>query len=150
MPRGAGDADLAGDYAHAVRAEIALRSGALPQALREIRQVHFNARAAAMSNTLHAGARERFVRAELLRAAGAEAEALRWYASFPEPSGYDIAYLAPAALREGEIEERRGHRAEAIAHFERVVRLWKDADPGLRSTVSAARASLTRLQKAGS
>jgi tetratricopeptide (TPR) repeat protein len=150
MPRSAGDSDLAGDYAHTVRAEIALRAGAPRQALAEVEQVHFSPRAPVMSATLHSGAHQRFLHAELLRAVGRDEEALRWYSSFPGPSGYDISYLAPASLRQGEIEERRGQRAEAIAHYERALRLWKDADSGLRPAVAAARAALARLGKTGS
>jgi hypothetical protein len=41
-------------------------------------------------------ARERFLRAELLRERGRDDEALRWHAEFGENSPYDLVYLGPA------------------------------------------------------
>jgi hypothetical protein len=86
-----------------------------------------------------ASADERFLRAELLRAAGRDAEALRWYETFPDPGGYDLHYLAPAHLGRARIHERRGERALAAAQYRRVAELWAECDPELRPVVDDAR-----------
>jgi len=145
MPHPKGDSDLAGDLAHSVRAEMAFAAGAVRQALEQIQQVHFSSRAPIMSGTVHAGAHERFLHAELLHAAGRDDEALRWYGSFPEPSGYDIGYLAPAYLRQGEINERLGRRSDALAFYRRAADLWRDCDPGLKPQLAEARRAVERL-----
>ena len=44
-------------------------------------------------------AHERYLRAELLREAGRSAEAARWYATFPDPAGYDLWYAGLARKR---------------------------------------------------
>ena len=145
MPHPTGDSDLAGDLAHSVRAEMAFAAGAVRQALEQIQQVHFSSRAPIMTGTVHAGAHERFLHAELLHAAGRDDEALRWYGSFPEPSGYDIAYLAPAYLRQAEISERLGRSADALRFYRRVTELWRDCDPGLRPLLAEAQRAVARL-----
>jgi DNA-binding SARP family transcriptional activator/TolB-like protein len=142
-----GDSGLAGDYAHSVRAEIALQAGALRAALAQTEQIHFTISAPVMRSTLYAGAHERFLHAELLHAVGRDEEALRWYASFPGPTGYDITYLAPAYLRQGEITERLGRRAEALAFYRRAAALWRDCDPGLRPLLAEAQRAVDRLSR---
>ncbi len=141
----AGDSGLAGDYAHTVRAEIARAAGAPRAALTQAEQIHFTIHAPVMNTSLYAGAHERFLYGELLRAAGREEEALRWYASFPNQTGYDISYLAPALLRQGEITERLGRAHEALAFYRRVVALWHDCDPGLRPLLAEAQRGVARL-----
>jgi tetratricopeptide (TPR) repeat protein len=88
---------------------------------------------------------ERWLRAELLRAVGRDAEALRWYSSFPDPSGYDLIYLAPSHLRRAEILEVMGQREEAVRHYARFLELWKGADPEFRSLTGRARQRLQAL-----
>ncbi len=73
-------------------------------------------------------AHERWLRAELLHALGEYDEALRWYATFPDPQGYDLAYLAPSHLRRAEIHRRRGETALASAHLTRFRDLWRRAE----------------------
>ena len=80
-------------------------------------------------------AHERWLRAELLRELGRPEEALRVYASFPDPAGYDLMYLAPSHLRRAQILAGLGRSDEAAWHRSRFVELWKDADPVLRPTV---------------
>ena len=98
-----------------------------------------------MVGTLHSGAHERFLHAEVLRAVGRDEEALRWYGSFPGPAGYDIAYLAPAYLRQAEISERLGRNADALGFYRRVTDLWRDCDPGLRPLLAQAQRAVARL-----
>jgi DNA-binding SARP family transcriptional activator/Tfp pilus assembly protein PilF len=143
----AGDSGLAGDYAHSVRAEIARQAGALRAALAQAEQIHFTFQAPVMRATLYAGAHERFLHAELLHAVGRDEEALTWYASFPEPSGFDITYLAPAYLKQGEITEHLGRRAEALGFYRRAARLWTNCEPALRPLLAEARRAVARLSR---
>jgi hypothetical protein len=91
---------------------------------------------------LYARAHDRFLRAELLLAAGRDAEALGWYASFGGDSFFDLPYLAPAQRRLGEIYLRLGDGARARAHLARFVTLWAEADGALQPLVADARARL--------
>ena len=90
---------------------------------------------------------ERYVRAELLHHLGRDDEALRWYGTFGENSPYDLVYLAPAAYRAGQIYEARGQKAQAARRYTQFLRLWKNADPELRSVTDDARVRLARLRR---
>lgn len=87
----------------------------------------------------------RFQRAELLANLGRYEEALNWYniTVYHLP---DRILLAPACLRRAEIYETLGPKEEAIEHYRRFIRLWKDCDPEMRPTLKQAQASLTKLQ----
>jgi len=54
-------------------------------------------------------------------------------------------YLPRAHKRLGELYGARGDRAKAREYFGRFVDLWKDADPELQRSVTAARTALKRL-----
>jgi tetratricopeptide (TPR) repeat protein len=81
---------------------------------------------------------ERFLFGEALTAQGRDDEALRWFASFPEPAGYDLIYLAPSHLRRAEIYDRQGDHDRAVFHYARFAELWEECDPELRPLVEAA------------
>lgn len=91
-------------------------------------------------------AHDRWLRAELLRESGNPRQALRMYATFPDPGAYDLMYLAPAHLRQAEIHEQLGEHAEAIEHYRRGIQLWKNADPALQPWVEHARLRLAQLE----
>jgi DNA-binding SARP family transcriptional activator/Tfp pilus assembly protein PilF/TolB-like protein len=90
-------------------------------------------------------AHPRFLRAELLRSAGRDREALGWYASVVEDLDLDVIYHAPSHLRRAEILDRLGRREEAAKHYRRFVELWKDADPELQPLVARARKRLEEI-----
>ena len=90
----------------------------------------------------YAVADERFVRGSLLAAARADSAALQWLETFPDASGYDLVYLAPAHLARAELHERRGEHAAAAAEYRRFIALWKECDPALRPIVDEARRRL--------
>lgn len=94
----------------------------------------------------HADAQMRWLRAELLDALGHDDEALRWYATFPDPAANDLMYVAPAHLHRARIHERRGERAEAARHYARAVEIWRDAEPELRPLIEEARRGVERSQ----
>jgi hypothetical protein len=55
-------------------------------------------------------------------------------------------YLAPAQLRQAEIYDQRGDRAQAAQHYRKFIELWRDADPELQASVTKARARLAELE----
>jgi hypothetical protein len=92
-----------------------------------------------------------WLRAELLRENNRDAEALGWYASRTDLFFPEVIYIAPAALRMGEIHERRGDKQRAVESFRTFVTLWRNADPELQPFVRQARDKIAHLeQKAGS
>ena len=80
---------------------------------------------------------------ELLVAQGRDSAALGWYESYP--AGYDLPWLAPAHLRAAQIYERLHDRERARFHYQRVMRLWRSADPEFGPMVEDARLALERL-----
>ena len=88
---------------------------------------------------------DRFLRAELLQTLGREEEALGWYASMAERSSDELAYLAPAELRQAEIYDHQGDRGRAALHYRKFLQLWEAAEPELAPQVERARARLVIL-----
>ena len=86
-----------------------------------------------------------FLRAETLRQSAAEEEALRWYDAASRHSVFNLVYLAPGLFRSGQIEEQRGRRTYAVAHYTRFLEFWADPDSALRPLADSARAALRRL-----
>lgn len=76
-------------------------------------------------------ANERWLRAELLRSSGRDEEAMRVYATFPDPDAYDLIYLAPSHSRRAEIYEANGDPDRAAEHHRRFLELWDAAEPPL-------------------
>jgi DNA-binding SARP family transcriptional activator len=149
MSAAPGDSGVARDLAHVVRAERALRSGHAPEALREIEGFRFAPETRTSRALTPIGAQARFLRGEILEALGHDEDALRWYASFPDPAAVDLAYLAPALLRQAEIAERLGRRADALAHYDRFLTVWQDCDPELNPMLDRAREAVVRLREGG-
>jgi hypothetical protein len=81
-------------------------------------------------------------------ARGRDDEALGWYASLAELSPYDVVYLAPAHLRQGELHERRGDRQRAVAHYRAALALPGASDPAMRPVLLDLRQRVQRLTPA--
>jgi DNA-binding SARP family transcriptional activator len=96
---------------------------------------------------LNLGAWNRFLKADLLAAAGHDEEATAWYSSFADGRLRDLAYLAPSYLRRAEIHDRAGDAARAMRYYARFAKLWSDCDPGLRPTVDRAERRLAELRR---
>ncbi|MEO8194935.1 MAG: BTAD domain-containing putative transcriptional regulator [Gemmatimonadales bacterium] len=77
-------------------------------------------------------AHERFLRAELLRELGRTGEALRWYATFPDPAGYDLWFLGIATTHLADSYGVLRNPSAAKEYYLRVARLWSEADPVLQ------------------
>jgi tetratricopeptide (TPR) repeat protein len=135
--------------AHAVRAHVAANRAKWEEALRELAQVRVDRTAADLLGVVPIFdlLPERYLQGETLRALGRDTEALEWYGAFGEHSGFTRAFNAPANQRQGELLEKSGRKADAARHFARFVELWKDADPGLRGTVTEAQGRLDRLRR---
>lgn len=121
--------------AQSVRAAAAYDGGRYAEVVRILDALPWTAGAF----MVEAEARDRFLRAEALRALGRLAEAAAWYASMAQRVPYELVYLAPAELRLGELAEARGDTAAAARHYRRFVALWSDADPALQPQVAARR-----------
>jgi DNA-binding SARP family transcriptional activator/TolB-like protein len=128
---------------HALRAELARIRGDPRAALAELDR--FEGMPAEGRNRLpaHWGVRERFLRAEMLRALRREGDAAELYDSFV--SFYDGPFVPLALLRKAEIAERKGDRERARFYYQRFIGFWKDCDPEFRPLVAGAEAALARL-----
>jgi tetratricopeptide (TPR) repeat protein len=132
-------------FAGVARAQIAWSRGEAAEALRHLGEPRIMPDRSLPVLGTYVMADERFLRAELLRALGRDDEALRVYASFPDPQGYDLHYLALSHLGRGRIHDARGESATAATHYRRFIKLWADADPELQPLVLEARARVDEL-----
>jgi eukaryotic-like serine/threonine-protein kinase len=57
----------------------------------------------------------------------------------------DASYLAASYQRLGELYEAKGDRAKAREYYEKLIALWKDADPELQPIVKDTKERLARL-----
>ena len=88
----------------------------------------------------------RMIKAEALLQKGAVEDALEVYLSFMKSDGLaKLLYLGPGHLRLAEIYERLGDDEKAIDYYARVLRLWRNCDPGLAPMREEARRNLDRL-----
>ena len=140
-----GDSGVSRDLAHLVRAHLAQRRADWGGGLREVAQFRFLPNSRTTRLLFYADGEARFLRAELLRELGRSADARAWYASFPDPAAVDLAYLAPAHRRLGELAAQAGRRVEALDHYHRFLDLWRDCDPELRPALDTVRGAMVRL-----
>jgi len=140
---------LGSDLALGVRAEVARLASEPAVALGHLERIRGHISSFASYASPFAGmARERFLRAELLRRLGRDLEALSWYAAIGDGAAYDFAYLGPAQLGQAEIHYERGNREQALEHYRRFVELWSDSDPEFEPMLSNARARIAELEGA--
>jgi hypothetical protein len=57
----------------------------------------------------------------------------------------DASYLAASYQRLGELYEAKGDRAKARENYEKLIALWKTADPELQPIVRDSKARVVRL-----
>jgi DNA-binding SARP family transcriptional activator/tetratricopeptide (TPR) repeat protein len=126
--------------ASTVRAHTAMAQGQREEALADFERGRLTLVSEGLLLTaVGSQALERYFRGELLREMGRDREALAWYAASGQAGLDQLAYLAPAHLRQAEIYERLGERQKAAEHYRRFVELWKECDPELRPMVDEAR-----------
>jgi tetratricopeptide (TPR) repeat protein len=128
------------DLAFWVRATAESKAGRPQAALAAIDQMRVEAPLDSGGFWLYP--RVNFLRAELLLALGRGEEAARWFRAHYHAD----EFVAPRFRRLAQIEEKRGNREKAVAHYSRFVELWKDCDPELRSQVADAQARLAALR----
>jgi hypothetical protein len=81
---------------------------------------------------------ERWLRAEMLRFAGREREAIGWFIALPE--GRNELFLKPmSVLGTGAAYQKLGDGSGAEAAFKEFESLWRSADPSLQDWVDYAR-----------
>ena len=143
------------DLASSIRAQVALARDRPADALRileETPRIVFVEKAWASS--FHAQPLERYVRAELLSAAGRDEEALGWYETVAGIEGWmgvhDAVYRAPSLFRTAEIYARLGRHELAIERYTQFIDLWENCDPMLQPMVEEAERKLGELQRASS
>jgi DNA-binding SARP family transcriptional activator/TolB-like protein len=133
-------------YERLTRARAAAAAGQTAAALRALGPVQPPPRGVFENFVEHGRPYERWLRAELLRASGLHAEALRWYATFPDPVARDLAFIAPAHLRRAEIHDAAGDLPQAAFHYGRFLELWADADAELKPMLDRARGRLHEIE----
>lgn len=132
--------------ARTLRAQARWSAGDPARALGILGAVRLPARRTLETLVDHPRTRERFLRAEVHRRLGHVDDALRWYSTFPDPTGHDLPYLAPSHLARAELLRASGRGEEAAFHYRRFILLWQAADPELQPSVKRARAQLASLE----
>lgn len=140
------EVSLARDYAHGLRAQVALAQGRRKEALAEFEKAQMKTRADKIVWTsFYQQIHERFLRATLLEALKRDEEAAGWYGSYGWSTVDDYIYFAPSHIRRADIFERLGQPEKAIEHYRKFIALWQDCDPVLRPRVLAAQTRLNQL-----
>lgn len=140
-------AALRQQLARGIRVRALARAGDHGSALRTLGPARLPSLRVLPSIMQHPTAAERYLRAQILRELGRDQEALAWLATFPDPSGYDVAYLAPAHFMRAEIHAAAGDRQAAMRHYGRAADLWRNADARLRPLADSARDRYAQLER---
>jgi len=133
------------DLSRALLAEAALQQGDPEGALEHLEAVELRGEPIHL-HYLYSGARERFLRAELLAEAERFEEALGWYESVVSLYDVDaVPYVAPAHRGHARALENLGREEEAVEAYQRFLELWQNADPVFRPKVEEAKERLKQL-----
>lgn len=132
-------------YANSIRAFVAAQRGDTPLALHLLE--HSEPHVSVEDNAGYTGDAlpERLLRADLLSATGRSDVALAWYASLPASRAQELIVLGPALLGQARVYERTGRPRAAIAAYDALIQLWRNADPEFQPLVRGAEAARTRL-----
>ncbi len=87
----------------------------------------------------------RYLQAAALLAEGRREEALRWLTTGFQGAPNEFAWQAPISKLLGQLAETAGDRAAARTHYQRFLRLWRDADPAQQGQVDEVQKRLDRL-----
>ena len=88
---------------------------------------------------------ERYLRAIALEKLGRGEEALAWYQGATDGVEFSLPYDAPGHYHRAKIYEDLGQTEQAILHYEKFIKLWKECDPELRTLVEDAQVRLEVL-----
>jgi DNA-binding SARP family transcriptional activator/predicted negative regulator of RcsB-dependent stress response len=131
-------------FARSIRARVASLGGRPAEALADIEGADWEL----VESQFESEALDRWYRGELLYTLGRKDEALDWYRTIAERATYELVYVAPARLRQGDILESKGDDAGAREAYRTAARLWHEADPRLRPLAADAAARLSALSSA--
>jgi len=138
--------DMPADFAATLRALVAYRNGDPAEACRLMEAAPLRYWFFSASDPFRKRTHSRFLRAELLRAAGRHEDALGWYAGLIRAEVEDVLpYLPGAYLGSARSLEALGRNAEAIRHYRKFIDMWKRCDPELQPMVDDAKTRLARL-----
>jgi tetratricopeptide (TPR) repeat protein len=138
-------ATLVRDLALTVRADVALGRGNPAEALKLLEPVRGEVPRELLVVPFFSEEGSRYLKAELLYRLGRDQEALRWFSNSLQGGPSELAFMAPAQLRQAELYERLGDRKRAADHYSRFIHLWQNCDPQLRPRVEEARGRLAGL-----
>jgi tetratricopeptide (TPR) repeat protein len=139
---------LVRDLDRGLRARLAARAGHPEEALHLLESLELGDSQGEIAVTPFVSrASERFLRGEVLTALKRYAEALPWFEALGYGSVTEIPLRAPSHLRQAELHDRLGHRAEAALHYARFLELRQEADAGFQREVAAARQRLAELSR---
>jgi DNA-binding SARP family transcriptional activator/tetratricopeptide (TPR) repeat protein len=140
-------AAVAADALGSIRAQVALRAGQGPEAIRDLQEVlRLEARVGLIGGSpFYSQGLERFLYAGALTDAGRLQEAALWYDSFSSNSIFDLIYLAPAGLARGRLAEQLGDVKGALGYYQQVVALWLGCDQQVRAIPDSARRRISAL-----
>jgi Tfp pilus assembly protein PilF/TolB-like protein len=136
---------LGRDLALGVRALAASTSGDPAKALALLEQQSGGLPLVDFGDLLLAGTADQWLRAEVLQKLGRTDDAARWFDAMG-PAELPF-WLAPLALRQGQLLEAQGKKAEAQARYSTVLATWGAADPDLQPVVEEARSRLALLAR---
>lgn len=136
---------LVRDLARTIQAAVEWRRGRSAEALELLEPVRGEVPPELLVDPFFAEEGARYLRAELLYQLGRDREALRWFSNGFQGTPNEVAYLAPAHLRQAELYDRLGDREQAVDHYGRFIRLWSGCDPELRPSVERARQRMASL-----
>jgi DNA-binding SARP family transcriptional activator/tetratricopeptide (TPR) repeat protein len=134
----------AASLAMSLRARIAAAAGDSARALALLDQVHWSR----ISRTAAAEPLDRLLHADLLTAAGRYPEAAAWYSTLGSGPPHELPLIGYATLGLARASELGGDRAEAARQYQRLIELWRDADPPLQPIVAGAERRLAALNGA--
>jgi tetratricopeptide (TPR) repeat protein len=117
----------------AIRAELAVRAGDPGEGLRLLELIQPSPTIDLLQDPVLNQSYERFLRAELLRDAGRNDEALAWYEGLIDGPTLESIHIAPAYHRSAQLLRLAGDSAGAAAAERSFRGLWLDADAALRS-----------------
>jgi tetratricopeptide (TPR) repeat protein len=152
LPVPLGSAGVVRGLAQTIRADLAWQAENPTEVLAALGEVILEIPLELLSVPAFVVAREytlehaRYLRAAALAALRRDSEALRWLRTGLQGAPNEFAYLAPVHRLLAEIQERAGDRAGATAHYDQVVRLWKDGDQAQRAAAAEAGERLRRLR----
>lgn len=130
--------------ATSLRARIAATAGDSTRALTLLDQVHWSR----ISRVAAAEPLDRLLHADLLAAAGRNAEAMQWYSTLGTGAPQELPLTGFALLGMAHTSERTGDKVAAAKYYRKLIETWKEADAPLHPIVANAERKVASLNVA--